>query len=419
MLDSSALGFDSGSLQQFLRQPRPLLHPVSRKVIPNDVLERADKFINDVLLVRTVPYKQEADDSFKEKGFGMDSCEEANAGRYSKLKPGVVVDERTLLKMSKEQLARCFVIALQCGVLAVAVVQELHSMFMNNFTSEQKRQLRPPKGQPFAFVPRAGNGRVNATNLPLALAQYILRELRQILRRAPQNLKYMVSYVAVGALSSVDGELRASNYYISEMLSRRATAAVCLILYIVGGVKTEVDDAMLGTGQLVQKVGSLLGAFSQMFELGSRTPTTAFSQEAAEGSFFAVGERGHQSHDAKRGPSKTINIIYVTTGSLLILLAIGFLTKTVILDKPEGEVASVDETPLVGETPTVMNAEEKDEPEPEVIEIEGGPEDVEVDIEEGQPKEAAGQSRRARRKERRRNSGKGKLADISLADSNK
>ncbi|KAF4721622.1 hypothetical protein FOZ62_001253, partial [Perkinsus olseni] len=184
------------------------------------------------------------------------------------------------------------------------------------------------------------------------------------------------------------------------MLSRRVTAAVCLILYIVGGVKTEVDDAMLGTGQLVQK----------MFELGSRTPTTAFSQEAAEGSFFAVGERGHQSHDAKRGPSKTINIIYATTGSLLILLAIGFLTKTVLLDKP-GEMPSIDETPLVGETPTVVNAEEKDEPEPEVIEIEGGPENVEVDIEEGQPKEAAGQSRRARRKERRRNSGKGKLAD--------
>ncbi|KAF4682428.1 hypothetical protein FOZ62_008905 [Perkinsus olseni] len=328
----------------------------------------------------------------------------------------VVVDERTLLKMSREQL--------------VAVVQELHSMFMNNFTPEQRSQLRPPKGQPFAFVPRPGNGRVNATNLPLALAQYILRELRQILRRAPQNLKYMVSYVAVGALASVDGELRARytsgilndsdssssssrgprvNYYISKMLCRWLTAAVCLILCTVGGVKTEVDDAMLGTGQLVQK----------MFEMGSRTPTTAFSQEATEGSFFAVGERGHQSHDAKRGPSKTINIIYVTTGSLLILLAIGFLTKTVLPDKPEGEVASIDETPLVGETPTVGNAEERDEPEPEVIEIEGGPEDVEVDIEEGQLKEAAGQSRRARRKERRRNSGKGKLADISLADSNK
>ncbi|KAF4667862.1 hypothetical protein FOZ61_007606 [Perkinsus olseni] len=397
MLDSSALGFDSGSLQQFLRQPRPLLHPVSRKVIPNDVLERADKFINFLISKKLMTPSKKKDLAWiPVRRLTREDIRNLSLEVFQEMaRQSVVVDERTLLKMSKEQL--------------VAVIQELHSMFMNNFTSEQRRQLRPPKGQPFAFVPRAGNGRVNATNLPLALAQYILRELRQILRRAPQNLKYMVSYVAVGALSSVDGELRASNYYISEMLSRRATAAVCLILYIVGGVKTEVDDAMLGTGQLVQK----------MFELGSRTPTTAFSQEAAEGSFFAVGERGHQSHDAKRGPSKTINIIYVTTGSLLILLAIGFLTKTVILDKPEGEVASVDETPLVGETPTVMNAEEKDEPEPEVIEIEGGPEDVEVDIEEGQPKEAAGQSRRARRKERRRNSGKGKLADISLADSNK
>ncbi|KAF4742468.1 hypothetical protein FOZ63_007095 [Perkinsus olseni] len=411
------IGFDSGSLQQFLRQPRPLLHPVSRKVIPDDVLERADKFINFLISKKLMTPSKKKDLAWiPVRRLTREDIRNLSLEVFQEMaRQSVVVDERTLLKMSKEQL--------------VAVVQELHSMFMNNFTSEQRRQLRPPKGQPFAFVPRPGNGRVNATNLPLALAQYILRELRQILRRAPQNLKYMVSYVAVGALSSVDGELRArytsgilndsdtsssssrgprAKYYISEMLSRRVTAAVCLILYIVGGVKTEVDDAMLGTGQLVQK----------MFELGSRTPTTAFSQEAAEGSFFAVGERGHQSHDAKRGPSKTINIIYATTGSLLILLAIGFLTKTVLLDKP-GEMPSIDETPLVGETPTVVNAEEKDEPEPEVIEIEGGPENVEVDIEEGQPKEAAGQSRRARRKERRRNSGKGKLADISLADSNK
>ncbi|KAF4745674.1 hypothetical protein FOZ62_017828, partial [Perkinsus olseni] len=354
------LGFESGSLQQFLRQPRPLLHPVSRKVIPNDVLERADKFINFLISKKLMTPSKKKDLAWiPVRRLTREDIRNLSLEVFQEMaRQSVVVDERTLLKMSKEQL--------------VAVIQELHSMFMNNFTAAQRRQLRPPKGQPFAFVPRPGNGRVNATNLPLALAQYILRELRQILRRAPQNLKYMVSYVAVGALSSVDGELRASNYYISEMLSRRVTAAVCLILYIVGGVKTEVDDAMLGTGQLVQK-----------------------------------------SHDAKRGPSKSklhwfcslheapvecvliaINIIYVTTGSLLILLVIGFLTKTVILDKPEGEVPSIDETPLVGETPTVGNAEEKDEPEPEVIEIEGSPEDVEVDIEEGQPKEAAGQSRR-------------------------
>ncbi|KAF4650629.1 hypothetical protein FOL47_001006, partial [Perkinsus chesapeaki] len=99
-------GFSCESLQQFIRQPRPLLHPVSRKVIPDEVIKRADRFINFLISKWLMTPSKKRDLAWipvrrlTELDIRNLSLEVFQVMAHQ----SVVVDENIFLKMNKEQL---------------------------------------------------------------------------------------------------------------------------------------------------------------------------------------------------------------------------------------------------------------------------------------------------------------------------
>ncbi|KAF4655190.1 hypothetical protein FOL47_009545 [Perkinsus chesapeaki] len=211
-------GFSVTTLQYLLRQPRPIQHPVSRKVIPESTLERAERMVKcleatgaiEPLAVRdlaSIPHKELTRKDMQQLSLEVWQL----MARQS-----VYVEEDTLVDMDRAQL--------------VMVNSELRSMFTENFTVDQRQQFYPPDGIPFAKIHEAlvSNGEdISPLARTLGAVQGILRDLRTvghvglseegrvkgsvgvILTNAPDNIKFMVSYVIVGALAVVSSPIRA------------------------------------------------------------------------------------------------------------------------------------------------------------------------------------------------------------------
>ncbi|EER12377.1 hypothetical protein Pmar_PMAR001176 [Perkinsus marinus ATCC 50983] len=197
--DKFVRGFSITTLQFMLRQPRPILHPVSRQVIQDGVLERAERMVKlleasgaiEPITVRdlaTLPQKELTRRDMQHLSLEVWQL----LGRQS-----VYVEEDTLVDMDRTQI--------------LMLNSELRSMFTENFTEDQRRQFFPPDGRPFMKIHEAlmGGGEDIPTSLrTLSAVQGILKDLRTILTNAPDNMKFMVTYVIVGALAVVSGPIR-------------------------------------------------------------------------------------------------------------------------------------------------------------------------------------------------------------------
>ncbi|KAF4699308.1 hypothetical protein FOZ63_034075 [Perkinsus olseni] len=203
--DKFIRGFSITTLQYMLRQPRPIQHPVSRKVIPDSVLERAEQMVKHLESTGAIdPVTVRDLASLPLKDLTRRDVQQLSLEVWQLMaRQSVYVEEDTLVDMDRAQL--------------LMLNSELRSMFTENFTVEQRRLFYPPDGTPFMNIHEAiigGSEDIPPSSRSLGAVQGILRDLRTILTNAPENMKFMVSYVIVGALAVVSSPIRAR-----EMLS--------------------------------------------------------------------------------------------------------------------------------------------------------------------------------------------------------
>ncbi|KAF4671122.1 hypothetical protein FOL46_000431 [Perkinsus olseni] len=198
--DKFIRGFSITTLQYMLRQPRPIQHPVSRKVIPDSVLERAEQMVKHLESTGAIdPVTVRDLASVPLKDLTRRDVQQLSLEVWQLMaRQSVYVEEDTLVDMDRAQL--------------LMLNSELRSMFTENFTVEQRRLFYPPDGTPFMKIHEAiigGSEDIPPSSRSLGAVQGILRDLRTILTNAPENMKFMVSYVIVGALAVVSSPIRA------------------------------------------------------------------------------------------------------------------------------------------------------------------------------------------------------------------